>query len=397
MPPSDDRLAAWSERRQQRLSRIPWLRSTMHGAAQSWYVADELLVVDEHRSLAQAVLADAGHRATGVEDQELPGGVRRYVARGLDVPAAVRAVHARAGNALGDGTAGGGIAGPNHVFMSSPFNHGGPYGPPSPTASVTFVQRPPGSQLVPVTIIDTGLWIDSPLPPVYYQAAPNDCESGTDVDGDGHLDGDVGHANFVAGVIAAHTPAAEIKIFKVLDTFGVCTEDQLMTALGRLDNDVKVINLSLGGFTDNDAPPVGVRAALATALAGHDRVVVAAAGNDNNHTNPFWPAAFTTSGDAWSHQVAAVAAHDGQQLCPWSNTGSWVSLAALGANVTSTFIRHQTFPTGWAQWSGTSFAAPRVAAAIAAESLSDGSPTAAFVRVQKTASSHHYGPYIGLA
>jgi hypothetical protein len=392
MPPSDDRLAAWSERRQQRLNSIPWLRSTMNGAAQSWYVADELLVVDEHRALAQVALADAGHRATDVEDQELPGGVRRYVTRGLDVPAAVRAVRARAGNAPTDG-----VAGPNHVFMSSPFNHGGPYGPPSPTAAVTFVQRPPGSQLVPVTIIDTGLWIDSPLPPVYYQAAPNDCESGTDVDGDGHLDGDVGHANFVAGVIAAHTPAAEIRILKVLDTFGLCTEDQLVTTLGRLDNDVKVINLSLGGFTDNDTPPVGLRTALAAALTGHDRVAVAAAGNDNNHTNPFWPAAFTKSGDAWSAKVVAVAAHNGQQLCPWSNTGSWVSLAALGANVTSTFIRHQTFPTGWAQWSGTSFATPRVSAAIAAESLSDGSATAALVRVLKTASAHQFGPYIGLA
>jgi subtilisin family serine protease len=42
-----------------------------------------------------------------------------------------------------------------------------------------------------------------------------------------------------------------------------------------------------------------------------------------------------------------------------------VTLAAPGQDITSTFINDpESFPDGWALWSGTSFATPRVAAAI---------------------------------
>ena len=60
-------------------------------------------------------------------------------------------------------------------------------------------------------------------------------------------------------------------------------------------------------------------------------------------------------------------------LCEWSNSGPWVTLAAPGADVVSTYIHHPEFGTGWAAWSGTSFATPHVVAMIAERTASTGS------------------------
>lgn len=358
MPPTPDRLTQYAQRRQARLDSLPFLRHSTTGRSRAWYVADQLLVVDEGRAPVERYLA-ANHGPAAGGDEEIHPGVRRYHVSGLDVPGAVRALR----GALG----GRAVVSPNHVFLSSPFNHGGPFGPPRPTTASSFAAAPLDAPPVPMTIIDTGLWADTELPSGYFDKEHVEYETGTDVDDDGLLDGDVGHANFIAGVVAAHAPHCALRVVKVLDTFGVCTEDQLIAGLDRLDQATKVVNLSLGGFTIDDTAPVGLGVALESALSGQDRVVVAAAGNDGNRTNPFWPAAFAGAGLPWSTQVVAVAAHDGTHLCDWSNAGPWVSVAAPGQDINSTFINHTSFfPDGWALWSGTSFAAPRVAAEIAA-------------------------------
>jgi subtilisin family serine protease len=92
----------------------------------------------------------------------------------------------------------------------------------------------------------------------------------------------------------------------------------------------------------------------------------------------------------------AVAAHDGTTLCPWSNTGPWVSIAAPGSDITSTYVTHGPFTSGLAQWSGTSFAAPRVAAAIADRHAVTGSVADAVKQVLADAAARTYGPYPGL-
>src|SRR5690606_37430653 len=192
-----------------------------------------------------------------------------------------------------------------------------------------------------------------------------------------------------------HAHRVEISVLKVLDTFGVCTEDQLVKALDRLDPSVQVVNLSLGGYTLDNSPPLPLQAALERALAGADRVAVAAAGNDGNRTEPFWPAAFTAAGQPWSGQVAAVAAHDGQEVCEWSNAGPWVTLAASGQDVHSTYINHPEFPTGWAQWSGTSFATPRVAAEVARK-IGRRTPAPAALQEVVATAPGTFGGYPGL-
>src|SRR5262249_42736216 len=203
---------------------------------------------DEHRRKVERYIA-ADHTALAAGgDEEVVPGLRRYHVPGLDVPATVLA-------ARGALPAGLDAVAPNHVLLASPFNHGGPDGPPTPTASSTVPARADGG-VVPVTIIDTGVWSDTPLPAEYLIKGEVDYETQTDVDHDGVLDGDVGHANFIGGVIAAHNPRVELSVVKVLDTFGVCTEDQLVAAIGRIDPATRVVNLSLGGFTPGDVAPL---------------------------------------------------------------------------------------------------------------------------------------------
>ncbi|MFY1638021.1 S8/S53 family peptidase [Solwaraspora sp. WMMB335] len=391
MATSPERLSRYTARRQTRLEGLRQLRHTAVGTSRAWYVADELLVVDDGRRDVERYLGRAAAARADSGDEELLPGLRRYRAPGLDVPGALRTLRA----ARPSGTR---LASPNHIFLSSPFNHGGPFGPPVPTAAMTIKSPADGVDPVPVTIVDTGLWRDTRLPTDYLVPGGVELETETDVDNDGLLDGDVGHANFIGGVITTHTDRAALRVIRVLDTFGVCTEADLAIALGRLHPDTKVINLSLGGFTADGTAPLGIRTALSRALSGHDRVVVAAAGNDGNRTDPFWPAAFAGAGESWSGQVVAVAAHDGTRLCSWSNTGSWVSLVAPGQDVRSTFIDHTFFPDGWALWSGTSFAAPRVAAEVAARIGAGVGAVAAVERLlaEVASAGQRFGGHVGL-
>jgi hypothetical protein len=191
------------------------------------------------------------------------------------------------------------------------------------------------------------------------------------------------------------TSNARVRIVKVLDASGLCTESQLVTALLNLPP-AEVVNLSLGGFTADDQPPAILSYALGRLLTGVDRVVVAAAGNEGTVDEPYWPAAFAGTDLPWAGQVLAVAAHDGSSVCDWSNTGDWVSLAAPGSDITSTYVTQGEFTSGVARWSGTSFAAPRVAAAIAEHHTSAGTVVGAVAQVRADASTRSFGPYPGL-
>ncbi|GAA4251456.1 S8 family peptidase [Dactylosporangium darangshiense] len=384
----NDRLRRWEQTRTARLSTLPWLRTEVQSGRPVRYVADEILVADQGVAAAHRTLNGLGHRASEIAEDEPHRGLRRLKTRGLDVAAAVRQLR---------GQLPGAVVGPNHVFMSTPHEHGGPFGPPMPSDAPPDKSLPTasGESSVRVVVLDTGVWVDSPLPTGCYTATAENHETVLDGDNNGELDSDVGHANFIAGVVVQGTDAAHIRIVKVLDSFGLCTEAQLAAAISTL-TDVDVLNLSLGGFSVGDQPPAVLAAALETFLSGTGRVIVAAAGNDGISERPFWPAAFAAGGSAWSPQVLAVAAHNGTNVCEWSNRGPWVTLVAPGEDIVSTFINHPSFASGWAAWSGTSFATPRVVAALVERAAAAGSVQLAADQVRTEASQQPLGGFPSL-
>ncbi len=388
-----ERLERWLQTRDERLSGLPWLRTETHAGRTVRFVADEILVQDSGTSIAHRTLTGLGHRTSEITEDEPSAGLRRLRTSGLDVSAAVRQLRGQLPK--------GSVVGPNHVFMSTPHEHGGPFGPPVATDAPPAKLVPSSDNTSPVRVVvmDTGIWIDSPLPAGCYSATPENHETILDGDADGMLDSDVGHANFIAGVVAQDTAGAQVRIVKVLDSFGVCTEADLAVAITGL-TDTDVLNLSLGGFSIGDLPPAALSAALQMFLSGGDRVVVAAAGNNGVAERPFWPAAFAVENPAmsasWASQVLAVAAHDGTSVCEWSNTGPWVSVAAPGEDIVSTYINHELFTSGWAAWSGTSFATPKVVAAIVDRVATAGSVTAAAAAVRAEAQGTPLGGYPAL-
>jgi subtilisin family serine protease len=209
---------------------------------------------------------------------------------------------------------------------------------------------------------------------------------------DGFLDIAAGHGSFCAGIVQQIAPGAQIVVSKQLDSDGFATELRIARELvsqvraGLSAGQDVIVNLSLGTETADDEPPVALEMALQiideeAREAGREAFVVAAAGNFG-HTRPCYPAAFPT--------VTAVAAiTQGMAPAEWSSRGTWVDMCTIGEGVRSTFVpgtespaadsELEEFPhNAWALWSGTSFAAPQVAAAIAKIAIDDGvAPTEA--------------------
>ncbi|WP_169950687.1 S8/S53 family peptidase [Microbispora sp. H11081] len=236
-------------------------------------------------------------------------------------------------------------ASPNHLLTGQPLFFGGPGGPPVPAAAPPYA---PGEQCdVTVAVLDTGLAPHPWLTPWYR----DDIAETPDADGDGVRDRQAGHGTFVAGLILRHAPGVRLRVLRFLDSEGVSDEAALLRALATLRGArADIVNLSFGGHTFDDAPPLG----LAEALAGFP-AVVACAGNTAS-PRPFWPAALPG--------VVAVGALDGDARAGFSAYGPWVDAWAPGVDLTSSFLDYGDF-RGYAAWSGTSFAAAVVTGALA--------------------------------
>lgn len=259
-------------------------------------------------------------------------------------------------------------AAPNHLVYGQPMWWAGPARPPRP-ATAPPAPTPSGAEGRPVTIavLDTGLaphpWYEST--DWYHRHGPDDAEV-LDADLDYTLDAQAGHGTFIAGVLLQRAPAARLRMRRVLGGDGVGDELEVIRALGRCAG-ADVVNLSLGCHTYDDRPsPVVART---MAALGRATAVVGCAGNAATD-RPFWPAALK--------QVIAVAALNarGDDRAWFSNYGWWVDASAPGEDITSSFVRFNgSRPrvdgidpdafAGYASWSGTSFAAPVVAGAIA--------------------------------
>ena len=200
---------------------------------------------------------------------------------------------------------------------------------------------------------------------------------------DRYLDPAAGHGTFIAGIIEQLAPGCTIDVRKVIGPLGDAVENEVGNAIHDVVDAVQqgtlskplILSMSFGGQALE--PPGYLREAVARAIAA-GIPIIASAGNDGLCT-PQYPAALPG--------VIAVAAlgPDGPPL--WTNYGDWVDACAPGVDLVSTFFDrfNGDFPTvnsfdpdhfsGWAEWSGTSFAVPVVVAAVARELVCGRSPT----------------------
>ena len=204
--------------------------------------------------------------------------------------------------------------------------------------------------------------------------------------GDGFLDYGAGHGTFASGIVEQVAPEAEIRVHQTLNTDGIASEVQVACAMVKaVEAGADIVNLSLGSSTVDDLPPVAMAVALEIIAeyevqqerGEHRALLVAAAGN-NGDTTPVWPAAF--------RRVVSVAGLTAaRRPAPWSTRGFWVDCSAVAEGVVSTYVEGKESPEldlqpdtygpdPWAFWSGTSFAAPQVAGAVA-RLRQEGSPS----------------------
>ena len=176
--------------------------------------------------------------------------------------------------------------------------------------------------------------------------------------------GDEWHGTLVASIAAAPDngvlidgvyPQAALEIFDASATpvTGI-TDFTVVTAISAIAQHCPaVINLSFGG-TDPDAD-------LQDALLGAMRngcLIVAAAGNNGDEGSP---ASYPAS---WPHVLAVGATDQSDVPASFSTIGPWLDLAAPGKDMLGA-VPHWRSANGYRIESGTSFAAPIVAAAAA--------------------------------
>lgn len=167
------------------------------------------------------------------------------------------------------------------------------------------------------------------------------------------------HGTLVAEIAARH--GARLALADVFGADGddrlIAPADAIAAALAWLvAEQVPIINISIEG------PDNAVMALLVSRATAAGVVVVAAAGNGGPAAAPVYPAAYPGV-------VAVTAIDDRDQVYRRANRGPYISFAAPGVNVVSVAGSYDQRPV-----SGTSFAAPMVAALIAERLLSSSPP-----------------------
>lgn len=212
-----------------------------------------------------------------------------------------------------------------------------------------------------VAVLDTGYTANNPdLRGVPVVAPFNEIDGTTDVT-------DLaGHGTHVAGTIAAQAnngigiagiaPGVSIMPVKVCSDDTTCWSSDVLNGIDYASaHGASVINLSLGGTLD----PASVAAFQPTydAAAAAGVVVVAAAGNTGDATIEY-PGAF-------NHVISVAATDDATSnpngIASFSTRNAFVDIAAPGTHIASTVPDGSGYGIG----SGTSMAAPHVAAVAA--------------------------------
>jgi len=222
-----------------------------------------------------------------------------------------------------------------------------------------------------------------------------------------------GHGTFISGLLRQICPDAHISNLRIMNGDGVVAEDELTEALMALGvrlaqnkGSIDVLVLSMGYYaeTDDDVPYTAGLKHLLVHLAGRGVLTFAAAGNDCTDRRSY-PAAFADAlefNTVGALPLLAVAAlNPDASVALFSNDADWVNGEAAGANVVSTApigasgawsadtsfrgpngqvrgtIDPDLFTSGFATWSGTSFAAPVLAGKYLANLVDESCPPGA--------------------
>lgn len=338
-----------------------------------------------------------------------------------DVAMAVWGVYAdvaAAGLALAPGR-----VAPNHVLVPAPNYHTCPWSPPEEHEAVPVPDEL--GEPARVTVIDSGYAPESPLSQLdvdvelgqWFTVPPGESKgiwvdeplvvhddlSSFDQNGDGLMDTLVGHANFVAGVVIQSYRPSKIMLVSHNGAFvesddsdtPIPTEAAVARSFWKHAKESEVVNvgfafptLPAAPLVDDTADPGGPPSwsfdVILRALEVDKHVIVAPAGNQDCAV-PQYPAAFGKNPN-YPNVVGVGSISPTGERSVFSNYGPWVSCSTEGEDVVSIFVGGwegatedeepegmpnegtrpaKTFESGWASWSGTSFAAPKVAGAIA--------------------------------
>jgi subtilisin family serine protease len=229
---------------------------------------------------------------------------------------------------------------------------------------------------------------------------------------DGGIDALAGHGTFIAGLIHQACPDADIVAWRVVGSDGPVVESDLVAALADISevarrfrdgeeggHPIDVLSLSLGYYheTPEDLLFDPTMYDILRRLGECGVSVVCSAGNDAT-ARPMFPAAFAPWADGKGGvqpETVVVPIMSVGALNPngtdalFSNAGPWVRAYAPGAAVMSTMPEFQgglepaarteaygrrresldpdDYTSGFALWSGTSFAAPLFAGKVAAK------------------------------
>jgi subtilisin family serine protease len=194
----------------------------------------------------------------------------------------------------------------------------------------------------------------------------------------------LGHGTFVSSLAAGSVDNgvgisgfggdAQLLVVQAIDREGYVTDvDEAAAIVYAVRHGAKIINLSIGGSESSGLERRTIRWA-----AAHGVLVVAAAGNEHDDGNlPEYPAALLqplgSNGRGGIGLAVGATSMDGRRAY-FSNTGSYLSLAAPGYNVFAAESAVAPWPRAQLPWaspgfygwaSGTSFSSPEVAGAAA--------------------------------